>query len=801
MHYKSTKRGGTNMRRRGLRKLIAVVMLLVMAVSAMPQSVFAAPKTDSVYGVSGDLAPTNDAAGNGWIALGGEGFSKGAAHYTSIALDKNNVPYVVFVDGGNGNAATVKRYTGSGWETVGKEGFTPKNVKNTKIVIDKNNTPYVVYVEESSNKIVASKFANGKWTSIGSLVGYGDEAALAVDSKGTPYVAYTYSTKNILCGLNLSGIVVSKYVLGVWLPEFSLGSVQKNNLYSAPSIAFDAKGNPYVAFNNDGINVMKASGFGWSCINIGGKPAKASVKDVTLAIDKDGKTYVAYQDNKGRAVVSKNKKDEYWEVSDGKAEFVSLALDKDGTPYVAFVESKGGDKAVVKKLEDGNWITVGDGSLSKGKAKYTSIAVDSEGSVYVAYQNNDEKKKATVSKYTNKFVVTFNTDGGTEIPEQYVPYNGKVERPEDPVKEGYVFENWYTDSSFKKVYDFDTPVKGNLTLYAKYKKIKTATLKIKWEGDGSVSGWENGEEKVFTAGSTVSLKAEADKNSKFMYWKDSSGRVISSNPEYTFELGVNETLTAYFLEKSKYLVTFKNGNGEIIQSVYFWEDEEVVFPKPPAMFGYTFIGWDKTAEEIQEAQKNVVVTALFEKIEKTVTVEVYGGSGSGQYNLKDYVIVVADEPEEGKKFAYWEDENGNILSYYAKYGFTATRDIVLTAVFVSESDEYEEEATISITNITITDERISFVAERSIPAGNTIIVHEIIATNDPSIGESEDEFVLENDGVYKAKALTTGLVGIFVLNKSTELNETWYARGYVVYKDSEGDVHTIYSDIVQATRE
>lgn len=808
------------MRKKSLKKLMASFMLLVMAVSVMSQSVFAAPKHKEHEEIGGKKVvvdgpkakkPKKNEADNGWIALGGEGFSKGAAEYTSIALDNNDVPYVVYVDAGNGKKVTVKKYTENGWKTVGKEGFSARKAKNTSIAFDKNNTPYVVYIEEPSKQIVVSKLVKGKWTTIGSFAGFGDDVSLAIDSKGTPYIAYTYSSKNILCGMNLNGIIVSKYVKGMWKPEFNIGSLLKHNHYSEPSIALDDKDNAYVAFNNNGINVMKASGFRWNNFNLAYKPKKANVKHVSLVIDNKGKPIVAFQGDKGKAIVSRSGKNEYWEVSKDKAEYISLALDKDGTPYITFVDKKDGSKAVVKKFEDGKWTTIGDSGLSKAKAKYTSMAVDSNGNLYVVYQDDANKKKATVSTYTNKidkFVVVFDTDGGTEIADQYVPYNGKVQKPEDPVKEGYIFENWYTDSSFEEVFDFDTPVKSNITLYAKYTKLETATLRLKTEGKGSVLAWANGDTdrnevdtKKFVLGEEVTVKAITEEDSKFVYWKDSADRVVSTEPEFTFVIACGETFTAYFFEKSTYLVTFKNGNGDIIKSVYLVEDEEVVFPEPPSMLGYRFIGWDKTAEEIKEAQEDIVVTALFEKIEQTVSVVVYGGSGTGQYNISDYVIVVADEPKEGEKFAYWKDELGNILSYNGRYGFTATRNIILTAVYLPEAEEISKEAKIAITNITVTENKISFVAERVVPEGNTVIVHGIIATNNPLIGSSETDFIIGGEDVLKASAQTKGLVGVFVLNKLSELNETWYARGYVIYKDSEGNVITVYSDIAEATRE
>ena len=68
---------------------------------------------------------------------------------------------------------------------------------------------------------------------------------------------------------------------------------------------------------------------------------------------------------------------------------------------------------------------------------------------------------------TNVYTVTFDTDGGSEVDPQKVDEGKTVERPEDPTKNGFSFENWYNG---KAVYDFTKPVKENLTLTAQWKR-------------------------------------------------------------------------------------------------------------------------------------------------------------------------------------------------------------------------------------------------------------------------------------------------------------------------------------------
>ena len=71
--------------------------------------------------------------------------------------------------------------------------------------------------------------------------------------------------------------------------------------------------------------------------------------------------------------------------------------------------------------------------------------------------------------------VRFETNGGTEIAPQTVRYGEKIRRPEDPVREGFRVEGWYTDIDLKNPWNFETDtVKGNMTLYVKWVEGESA---------------------------------------------------------------------------------------------------------------------------------------------------------------------------------------------------------------------------------------------------------------------------------------------------------------------------------------
>lgn len=67
--------------------------------------------------------------------------------------------------------------------------------------------------------------------------------------------------------------------------------------------------------------------------------------------------------------------------------------------------------------------------------------------------------------------VSFESNGGTEVPEQFVQYGETIDKPENPVREGYVFTGWFKDIGRTQPWDFDVDVvEGNMTLYAGWEK-------------------------------------------------------------------------------------------------------------------------------------------------------------------------------------------------------------------------------------------------------------------------------------------------------------------------------------------
>lgn len=86
-------------------------------------------------------------------------------------------------------------------------------------------------------------------------------------------------------------------------------------------------------------------------------------------------------------------------------------------------------------------------------------------------KTKDELKDITNSlekeETTKKYMVSFNSDGGSKIETQEVKENEKVKKPTTPTKNGYDFVEWQLNG---KKYDFETGITSNITLTATWKK-------------------------------------------------------------------------------------------------------------------------------------------------------------------------------------------------------------------------------------------------------------------------------------------------------------------------------------------
>ena len=85
---------------------------------------------------------------------------------------------------------------------------------------------------------------------------------------------------------------------------------------------------------------------------------------------------------------------------------------------------------------------------------------------------------------------TFVNDNGTDLGPLYnyaTNENGEINQPDSPVRDGYVFDGWYYDSTFTQAVDFSQPLQGggdHFVLFAKWTEAPSNVLDVTYSANG-----------------------------------------------------------------------------------------------------------------------------------------------------------------------------------------------------------------------------------------------------------------------------------------------------------------------------
>ena len=99
--------------------------------------------------------------------------------------------------------------------------------------------------------------------------------------------------------------------------------------------------------------------------------------------------------------------------------------------------------------------------------------------------------EATAATTGEKHVSFFANGGafanGSNLQTEELNENGKITQPNSPVRDGYVFDGWYYDSTFTQAVDFSQPLQGgaaNFMLFAKWTEAPSKVLDVTYSANG-----------------------------------------------------------------------------------------------------------------------------------------------------------------------------------------------------------------------------------------------------------------------------------------------------------------------------
>jgi len=306
------------------------------------------------------------------------------------------------------------------------------------------------------------------------------------------------------------------------------------------------------------------------------------------------------------------------------------------------------------------------------------------------------------------YTVTFDTDGGSPVPSvQRVEEGSLATAPStNPIKAGYTFVYWHLTGA-STAYNFQNPVKDDITLRAKWQEQKTAEY---WQVTWSLNGgsWPSGDNhvtQVVKGGTLAEPAAPVKSGSTFDGWYKEAG--LTNKVTFPYDVS---TLTANFTLYAKWVdpateywkITWELNGGEWPSTgdnpvVQIEKGSKLPEPAAPVKAGSTFDGWYKEAAFTNKITFPCDVTGNLKLYAKW-------GDFTDDPNLKEaayclaYVYQVTEKKKQGQDISYisgvcsvsnWPNGTINYVSFtshYALVPYLYNTPMVIGATLSSDRD-------------------------------------------------------------------------------------------------------------------
>ena len=193
---------------------------------------------------------------------------------------------------------------------------------------------------------------------------------------------------------------------------------------------------------------------------------------------------------------------------------------------------------------------------------------------------------------TNKYTITFDTNGGSEIAPITQDYGTQIAAPANPTRKGYTFKGWDKEIP-------ETMPAENITVKAQW-EINQYTITFDTNGGSEIAPITQDYGTEITAPDNPTRKGYT-----FKGWDKEIPKTMPAE---------NITLKAQW-EINQYTITFDTNGGSEIAPITQDYGTEITAPANPTRKGYTFKGWDKEIPKTMPAE-NITITARWKDTEK-----------------------------------------------------------------------------------------------------------------------------------------------------------------------------------------
>ena len=338
----------------------------------------------------------------------------------------------------------------------------------------------------------------------------------------------------------------------------------------------------------------------------------------------------------------------------------------------------------------------------------------------------------------------------------------------------------------------------------------TVTVNAVENGSVTLAGQDvtAGGSKKFAENGTYTLVATPNADCTFVGWQ-TGNKIVSTDATYTTVAIADITYTPVFAESAKPVqFTFVDMFNNVISSQSVASGADVKIPQAPTYTGYTFTGWSVDEAAIKAATSSMTVYAQYEKdaaATYTVTTDadatVAYGSNSAQGTLAD--IPYGTQVTVSKDGATAWAIDGKIVAYGDSYTFYVASDVTVKAA--SATTQAPVVAAVSANQVA-GSYKVEFVATRAMVDGCTylksgFVYGKNLTDADLTLANVGKKGSADNSGVVKAAYAnsTEGSTQFILSYGLSAQNGTASAKAFLTYKDQNGKVKTVYSDVMNHT--